>query len=49
MSLLTASQECKSIARKFYKLFFLKGRGCFGEHMLIFEVLEYSGSRNVFT
>ena len=32
MSLLTASQECESIARKFYKLSFLEGGGCYGEH-----------------
>ena len=33
MSLLTASQECESIARKFYKLSFLEGGGCYGEHI----------------
>ena len=33
MSLLTASQECESITRKFYKLSFLEGGGCYGGHI----------------
>ena len=33
MSLLTASQECESVGRKFYKLSFLERGGCFGEHI----------------
>ena len=33
MSLLTASHECESKARKFYKLSFLEGGGCYGEWM----------------
>ena len=35
MSLLTASHECESKARKFYKLSFLEGGGCYGEWMYL--------------
>ena len=33
MSLLTASQERESLARNFCKLSFLRGGGCYGEHI----------------
>ena len=33
MSLLTASQDCESVARKFYKLCFVERGGCYGEHI----------------